>query len=501
MNISENLERARRHFPDKPAILYKDETITYGELDDHVNRIGNALMGIGVKPGDRVGIFLPNSPAFVSVYYAIQKIGAISVSLNVMLKSEEVKYILNNAGVKVLFTTGDLLHNVPRASLPNLEGIIVCRGESVGNPTLSQLIEKASPELTARDMDRDTPASILYTSGTTGFPKGATLSHGNIVSNMYATAHHTNLTSDDRLILFLPMFHVFGQNFIMNGGITAGATLVLHERWEPEPILDSIERNRVTCFYAVPTIYIYLLNMDTSDWDMSSIRYYFTAAATMPKEVAVRWKEKTGLYPHEGYGLTESSPFASYNHDFEHKFGSIGEPIENVEMKVVDEEGNEVPTNEWGEIVIKGPNVMTGYWNNPEATEDTIRDGWLHSGDVGKQDEEGYFYIVDRVKDMINSAGYNVYPAEVENVLYQHPAIQEAAVYGKPDEVKGERVAANVVLKENADAEPKEIIEFVRDRIAVYKAPREVEIVDTLPKSATGKILKRVLREQAQESS
>lgn len=498
MNISRNLERARKFFPDKPAIIFGDRHISYDRLNKDVNRLGNALIGLGVEPGDRVGIYLPNVPEFIRAYYAIQKVGAVSVSLNSMLKSEEVKYILNNSGAKVLFTTSDMLHNVPRASLPELEQIVVCRGESVGgNLELGKLTEKASPELTAREMDRNDPASILYTSGTTGFPKGATLSHGNVVSNMYATAHHTRLMSDDRLILFLPLFHVFGQNFIMNGAFTAGATLVLHERFEPEPVLDSIERNNVTCFYAVPTIYIYFLNMNTSEWDMSSIRYYFTAAATMPKEVAVRWKDKTGLQPYEGYGLTECSPFASYNHDFEHKFGSIGEPIENVEMKIVDEEGNKLPPGEWGEIVIKGPNVMLGYWNNPEATEEAIRDGWLHSGDVGMTDEDGYFYIVDRVKDMINTAGYNVYPAEVENVMYEHPAIQEVAVYGKPDEVKGERVAANVVLTEGASTDPDEIIEFVRDRMAVYKAPREVEIVDDLPKSATGKILKRVLREEA----
>ncbi len=497
MNVSHNIERARRHFPDKPAIIFGDRVYTYAEFEETVNRIGNALLGLGIERGDRVGIYLPNMPAFPLAYYAIQKIGAVAVSLNALLKAQEVRYILDDCGAKALFTTGDLLQHVPTGELPNLQHVIVVEGDTGGHLALDSLTENAASTLKATDMEPDEPAAILYTSGTTGFPKGATLSHRNIVSNMYSTVHHTKLTPDDRLMLFLPLFHVFGQNFIMNGGFTAGATLVLLPRFEPEPVLDAIQRHRATCFYAVPTIYVYLLNMDTSRWDLSSIRYYFTAAATMPKEVALRWKEKTGLMTYEGYGLTECSPFASYNHDFQHKFGSIGEPIENVEMKIVDEEGNELPPGEWGEIVIRGPGVMLGYWGRPEETARAVRNGWLHSGDVGMTDDEGYFYIVDRVKDMINAAGFKVFPAEVENVIYRHPAVKEVAVYGKPDPVKGETVAADVVLKEGMSLQPEELIAFVRERIAVYKAPREVRFVAELPKSATGKILKRVLRERA----
>jgi long-chain acyl-CoA synthetase len=249
-------------------------------------------------------------------------------------------------------------------------------------------------------------------------------------------------------------------------------------------------------FFAVPTIFIYYLNMDTSKYDLSSLRYCFTAAATMPEEIARRWEERYKLRVYEGYGLTECSPFASYNHDFRYKYGTIGMPIENVEMKIVDESGNTLPSGEWGEIVIKGPNVMQGYWRKPEATAQTIRNGWLHSGDIGTIDDEGFFYIVDRVKDMINAAGFNVYPAEVEAVLYRHQAIKEVAVYGIPDPIKGETVKAAVVLKEGITATPEEIIEFCRNSIATYKAPREVIFMDQLPKGATGKILKRVLREQ-----
>jgi len=301
---------------------------------------------------------------------------------------------------------------------------------------------------------------------------------------------------DDRLHLFLPLFHVFGQNFIMNGGVNACATLVLHRRYVPDPVLETIQREHVTMFFAVPTIYIYLLNMDTSAYDFSSIRYYFSAAATMPQEVSRRWQAEYGQRIWEGYGLTECSPFASYNHDLRPKFGSIGTPIENVEMKIWDDEGNELPAGEWGEIVIRGPNVMQGYWNNPEATEYAIHNGWLRSGDVGMTDDEGYFFIVDRVKDMINAAGFKVYPAEVEQVLYRHPAVHEAAVYGIADPVKGEAVKAAIVLREGATATAEEIIQYCRDNLATFKAPREVEFVTEIPKSAVGKILKRVLREE-----
>jgi long-chain acyl-CoA synthetase len=247
-------------------------------------------------------------------------------------------------------------------------------------------------------------------------------------------------------------------------------------------------------FFAVPTVIIYLLNMDISTVDLSSIRYCFTAAANMPQETALKWKEKFGLVIHEGYGLTETSPFASYNHDFNHKFGSIGTPIENVDMKIADDDGHELPVGKMGEIIIRGPNVMQGYWKNPQATARAIRNGWLRSGDIGIMDEQGYFFITDRVKDMINVAGFNVYPNEVEQVIYRHPAVKEVAVYGRPDPIKGEAVHAAVVLKEGMRLEPQEIIDFCRKNMAVYRVPRKVEWVTELPKSPTGKILKRVLR-------
>ncbi|MFQ5857395.1 MAG: AMP-binding protein, partial [Anaerolineae bacterium] len=437
MNIAQNLERARLFFPDKPAIIFEGREYTYRQLDDDVNRLANGLQALEVERGDRVALFLPNIPAFAVAYFAVQKIGGIVVSINSMFKTDEVRHIVSDAGANVIFTTEAQRQFVPTDDLPTLEHVVIAEGGAGNDLALDELIARGDSRFRAADMERDDPAAILYTGGTTGFPKGATLSHSNLVSNSYSTAHHAGMTPDDRLHLFLPLFHVFGQNFIMNGGVNACATLVLHRRYEPQPVLEAIQRERVTMFFAVPTVYIYLLNMDTSAYDLSTVRYFFSAAATMPKEVARRWQEEFGQNIWEGYGLTECSPFASYNHDFSPRFGSIGTPIENVEMKIWDDEDNELPPGEWGEIVIRGPNVMLGYWNNPEATAHAIRNGWLRSGDVGMTDDDGFFYIVDRVKDMINAAGFKVYPAEVEQVLYKHPAIREAAVYGIPDPVKG----------------------------------------------------------------
>jgi long-chain acyl-CoA synthetase len=276
----------------------------------------------------------------------------------------------------------------------------------------------------------------------------------------------------------------------------ACGTLVLHRRFVPDQVIDSIHRDRVTMFFAVPTIYIALLNMPLPDDRLASIRYEFSAAATMPREISARWTERFGRPVYEGYGLTECSPFACYNHDFRHKFGSVGTPIENFEIKILDENDNEMPVGKWGEICIRGPGVMKGYWKKPSETQHALRNGWLHSGDIGMLDDEGYVFIVDRVKDMINVSGFKVWPAEVEEFLYKHPAIKEVAVFGTPHPDKGETVAAAIVLKEGQTATSAEIIDFCRNHLAVYKAPARVDFLPELPKSATGKILKRTLREQ-----
>jgi long-chain acyl-CoA synthetase len=494
MNVAQHIERAAAWFPDHAAILFEGRALSYRELNDQANRLANALRAHGVRRGDRVALYLPNIPAFAVCYAAALKAGAVAVSINSIFKSDEVKYIVDDSGARVLFTVGELLANVPHADCPALERLVVCEGDAQGHPTLDQWIAGGSSGGRAPDLDRDEPAVLLYTSGTTGFPKGATLTHGNVVFNDYACAHHMGVRQTDRLMLFLPLFHVFGQNAIMNAAFAACATVVLHRRFVPDQVLDSIQRERATMFFAVPTIFITLLAMDLPRWDLASIRYDFSAAATMPQEISRRWTERFGRPVFEGYGLTECSPFACYNHDFRHKFGSVGTAVENVELKILDEDGHELPRGEWGEICIQGPGVMKGYWRRPDDTAAAIRRGWLRSGDIGTMDDEGYVFIVDRVKDMINVAGFKVWPAEVEQVLYRHPAVREVAIYGVSDPVKGEAVRAAIVLRDGAAVTGEEIIAFCRERMAVYKAPAAVELVRELPKSATGKILKRVLR-------
>jgi long-chain acyl-CoA synthetase len=497
MNVTQNVERAAKFFPEKAAIIFEGRQISYGELNAAANRLANTLKTNGVGQGDRVALYLPNIPEFAICYIATLKIGAIAVSVNPMLKAEELNYILNDSGAALLCAVGELLPNVRRDEYPALKHVLVCEGEAQGNPTLTEWMGNGSDDCKPVDLNSDQPAVILYTSGTTGFPKGATLTHGNVVSNTYATAHHAGYTANDRMSLFLPIFHVFGQNFVMNATFTACATLVLFRRFVPNDVLKSIQEDRITMFFAVPTIYIALLNMDLSLYDLSSIRYEFSAAATMPREIEALWTEKFGRPIFEAYGLTESSPFACYNHEFRRKFGSVGTPIENVEIKILDDDDNEVPLGTWGEICIKGPGVMQGYWNRPEDTARALRSGWLHTGDTGTMDDEGYVFIVDRVKDMINAAGFKIWPAEVEQFLYRHPAVKELAVYGVPHPEKGEAVRAAIVLKDGARVTSEEIIAYCRENLANYKVPASVEFIEELPKSATGKILKRVLRDQA----
>jgi long-chain acyl-CoA synthetase len=496
MNIAQHVERAAKFFPERAAILFEGKQLSYSELNAQANRLTNALKANGVGRGDRVALYLPNIPQFAVCYLAAMKASVIAVSINAIFKSEEVKYIVNDSGAVALFTVGDLLRYIPRADCPTLKHVVVCEGDAQGNTALDNWLDQGASGGKAADLQPDDPAVLLYTSGTTGFPKGATLTHGNVVSNMYATVHHAGYRPDDCMALFLPLFHVFGQNFIMNATFNACATLVLYRRFVPDVVLDSIQRDRITMFFAVPTIYINLLNMDLSRWDLSSIRYEFSAAATMPQEISRRWTERFRRPVYEGYGLTECSPFACYNHDFRHKFGSVGTAVENFELKILDSNDNELPLGQWGEICIKGPGVMKGYWGKPEDTQRALRGGWLHSGDIGLLDDEDYVFIVDRVKDMINVSGFKVWPAEVEQLLYRHPAVKEIAVYGVPDAEQGEAVRAAIVLKNGATATSEEIIAYCRERMAVYKAPAAVDFVNELPKSATGKILKRVLRSQ-----
>jgi long-chain acyl-CoA synthetase len=498
MNLASNLERWAAAKPSHPAVLFEGRRIGYGELDAAASRLAHALRAHGVAAGDRVALFLPNIPEYLVAYYAAQKIGAITVSINAIFRTAEVEYLVGDSGSKVVFTVGELAQFVPRERCPGLEHVVICEGEApAGAATLGQWCAGRDASLPGVDCAADAPASLLYSSGTTGFPKGVTLTQSNIASNIATAAKCSGYRPDDRLAAFLPLFHVYGQNYIMNAAVLAGATLALFRRFVPDQVLEAIGRERITMFFGVPTIFIALLSMDLSKYDLSSIRYEMSAAATMPEEISRRWTERFGRRVYEGYGLTECSPFACYNDLVEHRFGSVGRAVEGFELAIFDEADRELPRGEWGEIVIRGPGVMKGYWNRPEDSAQALRGGWLHSGDIGRMDADGYVFIVDRVKDMINLSGFKVWPAEVEQYLYKLPQVQEVAVYGLPHPEKGELVVAAVVPRPGQPLTADEVIAYCRANIAAYKVPARVDIVTELPKSPTGKILKRVLRDQA----
>jgi long-chain acyl-CoA synthetase len=474
--------------------VFEGRQLSYGQLDDLAGRVSAALRARGVDRGDRVALHLPNIPEFVACYLGIVRAGAIAVSVNPSLTKPEVTFLLGDSGARACFTTEAGREAIDRPGLPSLEHVVVCEG--AGRPSLGDWTDAAEPA-PALAVDPADPAVILYTSGTTGQPKGATLTHGNVESNSWATVHHCGYRNGDRLMLFLPLFHVFGQNFVTNAGLRAGAAIVLHRRYVQDAVLESVGRDEVTKFFAVPTIYINLLAAGLEPADLGPVGYEFSAAATLPAEIGARWESRFGRPIYEGYGLTETSPFACYNHDFARRPGTVGTAVENFELRIVDEFDQPAETGSWGEIVIRGPGVMPGYWKRPEETAQALRGGWFHSGDVGTMDDDGYVTIVDRVKDMINVSGFKVWPAEVEAVFYTHPAVLEAAVYGVPDSVRGEGVRAAVTLRAGQQASPEDLRGHLQRQVAAYKLPETIEIVQQLPKGATGKILKRELRAAA----
>lgn len=488
MNIAHHIERGAREYPERPALVFEGRDITYGECDKAASKTAGALMEAGVKLGDRVALFLPNVPEFAFAYLGALKLGAIAVSINANLKRDEVEFLLKDCGAKVVVATNELRQHLPSEAL---ERVFVV-GED-----FEPALESASAVPEAVEMQPHDPAVIVYTSGTTGRPKGATLSHANVIHNIDAKRRYLGIRPADRALLFLPLYHCFGQNAVFNAMLQAGASVVLHRRFDFESVLESISTDGVTMFFGVPTTYVLLLDK-VSAGAMGGVRYYFSAAAPLSVEIEERWAEKFGLPIFQGYGLTETSPFASYNHLEHYKPGSIGTPIEGVEMKVVNlETGLDASAGEKGEIVVRGHNVMLGYWNREADTAKAIRDGWFHTGDIGSLDDEGYFFIEDRLDDMINAGGVNVYPAEVENVLFAHGAVADAAVYGVPEALLGEQVCADVVLKAGSRVTEAELRAFCRQRLADVKAPTALRFVEEIPKGPTGKILKRVLREQA----
>jgi long-chain acyl-CoA synthetase len=488
-------ETAAKH-GDRIAIKLDDVELSYSALDGATAHMVGLLREKGLEEGDRVGIMLPNIPYFPVVYYGVLRAGGVVVPMNVLLKGREVQYYLEDSGAKLLFAWHDFAEAAEKgAADAGAECVLVKPGE------FEQAVGSAEPETELADRGAEDTAVILYTSGTTGKPKGAELTHANLYRNCTGTARNlAEFTEKDVILGALPLFHSFGQTCGMNASMALGAKLTLLPRFDPEKALEIIDRDRVTVFQGVPTMYNAMLHVEDRDrYDATCLRLCMSGGSAMPVELMRGFEEAFDCMILEGYGLSETSPVASFNHpDKERKPGSIGTPIEGVEMKVVDDDGNEVPQGEIGEIVIKGHNVMKGYWERPDASEESIKDGWFHSGDMAKVDEDGYFFIVDRKKELIIRGGYNVYPREIEEVLYEHPAVQEAAVVGVEDEKLGEEVGAAVVLKKGEDVSEDDLREFVKAEVANYKYPRKIWFADELPKGPTGKILKREIEVPAE---
>ncbi len=494
MNLAQTILDAGREDPDHIAVKLDDSEMSYKMLDGATAHMVGLLREHGVKAGDRVGIMLPNVPYFPVCYYGILRAGAIVVPMNVLLKKREVGYYLKDPEAKLLIAWGDFAEAAETgAEEADAQCVLVKPGE------FENVVGAAEPVTEVADTDDGDTAVILYTSGTTGQPKGAELSHANLSRNAEASSGLFGLGSEAVVLGALPLFHTFGQTCGMNATLGEGGTLTLIPRFEPAKALEIIQRDHVNVFQGVPTMYGAMLHLDNrDDYDVSSLKVCASGGSAMPVELMRGFEDAFKCKVLEGYGLSESSPVASFNHpDRERKPGSIGTPIEGVEMKVVDDDGHEVDQGEVGEIVIKGHNVMNGYWKREDATAETIVDGWLHTGDIGKVDEDGYFFIVDRKKEMIIRGGYNVYPREIEEVLYEHPDVREAAVLGIPSDEYGEEVAAAVALKEGASTSPDELRSYVKEQVAGYKYPRKVWLVDELPKGPTGKILKREIQPPA----
>jgi long-chain acyl-CoA synthetase len=474
--------------PERPAIRPDDAVVPYGALDHATRRVAGLLRAKGVGAGDRVGIMLPNVPYFPIALYGILRLGAVAVPMNPLLKEREVAFHLDDSGAKVLFAWHGFAEAAERGSdAAGAECVLVEPGK------IEPLIVAAEPIDEVAERADDDTAVIVYTSGTTGTPKGAELTHHNLLDAARVAVELVDSGPDSVVLGALPLFHVFGLTSGLNSMMRAGGCLTLLPRFEPAKALEIIERDRVTILLGVPTMYTALLHApERESVDMSTLKLCVSGGAAMPVEVLRGFDTAFGCKVLEGYGLSETCGMASFNRpDRECKPGSIGLPVEGVDMKVVDEDGAELPQGEVGEIVMRSPHVMKGYFGRADATAEVMRDGWFRTGDMAYIDEEGYLFIVDRKKDLIVRGGYNVYPREVEEVLYEHPAILEAAVIGVPHESLGEEVAAVVPLNEGAGATPDELRAYVKERVAAYKYPRYVWLVDDLPKGPTGKILKR----------
>jgi long-chain acyl-CoA synthetase len=515
LNLATLLEDSAREFPGKTAVIFGTSQFNYAQINGAANQVANGLRTAGIGKGDKVALTCPNLPYFPIIYYGILKAGATVVPLNVLLKRREIAYHLQDSDAKAYFCfQGTPQLPMGEEGWAGFNQIDECAhfwmitanpaapSPIEGSMTLGQMMGSQSPAFDTLQTDALDTAVILYTSGTTGRPKGAELSHSNIIMNAFVVRELFASEENDVQLVTLPLFHSFGQTVQLNGGFLSGHTLVLLARFDPADAFQALQDHNVTIFCGVPTMYWALLNyLQAEEYDLAKIarnlRLGVSGGAALPLEVIKGVEERFKLPILEGYGLSETSPVASFGRmDRERKPGSIGIPIWGVEMRVVDDQDNDVPTGEPGEIIIRGHNIMKGYYNRPQETAEVLRGGWFHTGDVATKDEDGYFYIVDRIKDMIIRGGFNVYPREIEETLMTHPAVSLAAVIGVPDAQYGQEIKAFIVPKEGASVIPEELVSWSKQEMAAYKYPRIVEIRPALPMTATGKILKTELRQE-----
>ena len=495
-NLASIVGASAQRNPAGVAIKLDDIEISFGALEVLSAKVAALLAERGIKPGDRVALISPNLPQMPPIYYGILRYGAIVVPLNPLLKGREVAYHLQDSGATLAFAWEGVMGEVQAGAAETGTAIIPI------DAGFMALLAPMEPLSAVAPAEKEDTAVILYTSGTTGKPKGAELTHGNLRSNAEVSVALFNSQPGDVIFGGLPFFHIFGQTCALNSAVMAGATVTLLPRFDPVKALQIIQRDKVTIFEGVPSMYIALLRAPgRENYDLSTLRLAASGGSALPMEILHEFETTFDATLLEGYGLSETSPVISFNQlDGIRKAGSVGTMVAGSQMRVVDDSGADVEPGAVGEIAVAGPYVMKGYWNNPEATAAAIPDGWFRTGDLGRQDGDGVFFIVDRKKDMILRGGYNIYPREIEEVLYEHPAVAEAAVLGKPDDVHGEEICAAVSLRPGADGadDPESLIadirEFVKARVAAYKYPREIIIMDELPKGPTGKILKREIK-------
>ncbi len=508
LNLATVLRESAKRHTERPALILGEMTLPYGTLDLYARSLAGAIAAIGVRPGQHIALLLPNVPHFTIAYFAGHYAGCPVVPLNVLLTADEIAYHLDDSDAVALVAWEAFLPQAQAAvaRVASCKHLVVAKADRSdttapdGAHSFTALVASATPVSEAPATSPDDTAVILYTSGTTGRPKGAELTHFNLFFNsIYVGKDLLPESSPDTVALAtLPLFHSFGQTCIQNMVLGRGGSLVLVPRFEPEAVMAIIAKHKVNLFAGVPTMYFALLHHPKAgEYDLSSLKYCLAGGSAMPVEVMRAFDKKHGVNILEGYGLSETSPVASFNVlDRPKKPGSIGQPIWGVEFRLEDEQGKVVADADVpGEVCIRGHNVMKGYYKRPEATAESIRDGWFRTGDIATRDSEGYYFIVDRKKDMIIRGGFNVYPREIEEVLYGHPAVAEAAVIGVAHESHGEEVKAVLAKKPGHEAvTTDDIIAYCRERLAAYKYPRIVEFRDALPKGPTGKILKRELR-------